>query len=208
MRRHLFRSRWLLLAAVAVLWLWSKEAMVSGSSSAELVRDLFRLSMDTPSIMFPTPEDDIRFHGEFRQRADTDLEWLANRIQAVLENRDQNAIELGRFQPDLPWVIAQRDPDEDGSLERAPLGPVRYLVNLQLRGEALSHVPAITAVSLDLTLQNRPSREALQALVASIEEALAASEPEPEPELEPDPASHSDPTRQPQPGPGPASETP
>ena len=73
-------------------------------------------------------------------------------------------------------VIVRRGPDEDGSLGRAPHGPVRCVIGLSIDGEALFHVPAMTAVQLELTLLNHPSREALEALVAAIEAALAAPE--------------------------------
>jgi len=177
-RQHGVTTIFILAAVTAVSVFWSREALVSETYSAELVRELFRLTLETPSIMFATPDDARQFDSEFHQEADANLAWLGDRVQTALDARDPSAVDLGPFQEDLPLVYGRLDPEEEGSLERAPAGPLRYVIGLRIEGEAPVHVPRMTMVKLELTLRNRPSRQALRALVTSIEASLAAKEAE------------------------------
>jgi hypothetical protein len=155
-----------------------EEATASGSSSDEIVRGAFRLALATPSIKFESPRDEYAFHGEFRHRSAEDAEWLAGRVQAVLDrlsDGDKAAIGLVPWSAALPEVDAWVEPGEPRSLE-AVRPPVRWVMPLAAGGQARWHVPDMTMVTLELAV-SRPDREALGALRAAIEAELAREDP-------------------------------
>jgi len=171
--RHRRRSLTAVLVATALLW--PQEALLSGSSRAEIVHEHFHLCLETPSITFLQPEDEQDYRWD-AARAQSDLAWLGDRIELALARRDPQAIELASYRDELPVVAGWAHPEETASLEHAsPGSPLVVQLYLSPGGEAATHVPDLASVRLDLALQRPPERSALEALTSLIHQTLAAT---------------------------------